>query len=45
MNSIVECYIDITGERLLFYGGDLNYLNYFDLDNKNIQVIKVDSFG
>ena len=32
INSVKECYIDVTEERLLLCGGDESYLEYFEIE-------------
>jgi hypothetical protein len=45
INTAAECYLETTGENLLFFGGDCPQLSYFDIEAKNLQVNKVEAYG
>jgi hypothetical protein len=45
INTAAECFIDSTGEKLLFFGGDVPQLTYFDLEAKTVQLQKMESYG
>jgi hypothetical protein len=45
VNTVAECFLDTTGERLLLFGGDSPYFSYLDLEAKQMQLVNLEAYG